>query len=82
MSATAGWVGSLFLTWCGVPLLIDAIRDRECTLPWSFISIWFAGEVLCLMYAASIESLPLIFNYGINTLLVGALGYYRWEAVR
>ena len=77
---SAGWIGGFLLTWCGVPLLIDAYRDQECNLPWLLLWAWFLGEVFCLMYALDIDSAPLIFNYSVNGWIVASLMFFRFHS--
>jgi uncharacterized protein with PQ loop repeat len=82
-----GWIGGIFLAICAVPQAIKTYREKDASgLSWLMLFFWAAGEVLTIYYIiiTNIQSgqwqIPLIFNYGLNILLmiylIGAKYYY------
>jgi len=67
------WISTISLVLCGVPDLIAGLTTREVNVSLSLLSIWFLGEVSGLVYVLHRKETPLIFNYGLNTLIVGGL---------
>ena len=63
-----GILASLLLASCGVPAIIDAHKKGRCTMPKLFLLTWCAGEILGLIYVIYLQDIPLILNYGPNTL--------------
>ena len=72
-----GLIGSLFLTFCGVPELFRTLKDRKCHVGWGFLLMWFFGEVLCFFYGFQLNEIPLIINYTFNLVIVGIMVYYK-----
>ena len=68
-----GYLSALLLVACGLPELYLGIKEGSVGASHGLLYMWFAGEVLGLFYVISVRKLPLIFNYGFNTLIVGAL---------
>jgi uncharacterized protein with PQ loop repeat len=64
-----GLIGSLLLTFCGVPELFRTIKDKRCHLGWGFIIMWFFGEIFCVYYSFGLKEIPLIINYTFNLFL-------------
>lgn len=73
-----GWIGAVLLAGCGIPLALDAFFKKSCTTPTSFLAVWGAGEVFTLIYVIPTGSLPLIFNYFCNIMLIGVCVYYKF----
>ena len=61
-----GLLGSLLLTFCGVPELIRTLKNRRCDIGWGFLLMWFFGELLCLFYGMDLREIPLLINYTSN----------------
>jgi uncharacterized protein with PQ loop repeat len=74
---TAGLIGNLLLTFCGVPELFRTLKDKKCYLGWGFLLMWFFGEVFCLFYGFGLMEIPLIINYVFNFSLVFVMVYYK-----
>ena len=73
-----GWLGAIYLAFCGLGPVIEAIRDGYTTVPWSLLIPWYLGEILVLIpVAARIKSKFLVFNYVANILLISILIYYK-----
>ncbi len=68
-----GWVSAALLAFCGVPLLVATkLGDKV------FLWCWFLGELYGLGYICwTSQALPLLANYGLNTLLVAAILWRR-----
>jgi uncharacterized protein with PQ loop repeat len=75
---TLAWFGSILLGVCSVPELIKTLRTKTCTLTWSFLLLWFFGEVFVLVPVLAKDlGAFLVFNYSLNTLIIGVLLYYK-----
>ena len=74
---TAGLIGSLLLTFCGVPELFRTIKDKKCHLGWGFISMWFLGEIFCVYYSFGLGEIPLIINYTFNLFLAAVMTTFK-----
>lgn len=74
---TIGYLGGLLLAICGIPEVIRTIKDKRCHLGWSFLLLWFFGEVFMEIYAFELSDFPLIFNYTFNLVLVGVMLIYK-----
>lgn len=73
-----GWVGGILLTFCGVPLAIQAYKEGHCrAYNWTFLNMWFWGEVGVLTIVLDPPIWPLILNYSFNILLILVLVYYK-----
>jgi len=73
MIEAIGWIGSLFLSTCGLPLLIDVcIKKKVGSVSIFFLLWWLIGEILLFVYiiVQPLISLPLLFNYGFNCICV------------
>ena len=78
-----GWIGCVLLAVCGLPEAIKALREKNTGLTWGLLLMWFFGEVLAMIYCASLGSWPLLFNYGVNiTILIPVLWYKCWPGGR
>ena len=73
-----GWLGSILLAICAVPLayrsLVDGHSKGVDTL---FLVIWTLGEICTLTYVLYNWDLPLILNYGLNLVFIGIVVYYK-----
>ena len=73
-----GWVGSFIFSICAVPLAYEAWKTKKVNTNMTFINLWFAGEVLTLVYVLYTEPLlPLIANYIFNILCILIVYYYK-----
>jgi len=68
-----GYMSSALLVACGIPELYLGIESGAVGASYWLLILWFAGEILGLMYAASLGKIPLLLNYGLNTIIVGAI---------
>jgi len=75
-----GWMGQMCLAVCAAPQALQSLRTgTSAGVNLTFLSLWFVGELLSLMYvvAAYSDALPIIFNYCINMLFVSTIMYYK-----
>jgi uncharacterized protein with PQ loop repeat len=71
MIETIGWIGSLLLSTCGVPLVYDIYKSKNISgTSLKFILWWLSGEILLLIFTIgkNIWAYPILFNYGINII--------------
>jgi uncharacterized protein with PQ loop repeat len=74
---TIGYIGGVLLAICSVPEVFRTIKDSTCHLGWTFLLLWFFGELFMIVYAFHLWDYPLLFNYGFNLLLVGIMLFYK-----
>jgi uncharacterized protein with PQ loop repeat len=72
-----GLIGSLLLTFCGLPELIRTLKNRRCDIGWGFLLMWFFGELLCLFYGLDLNEVPLLINYLSNLVIVSVMLYFK-----
>lgn len=78
MIDVVGWIGSFLLAWCGPPQAVCSIKQKHSDgLSWSFLLMWFFGEVFLLVYILPKQDLPLIFNYSINIFCLTIIVYFK-----
>jgi uncharacterized protein with PQ loop repeat len=72
-----GWVGAVCLTLCGLPQLYTTVRYKKVEgLSLGMLVAWHVGGVLTGIYIAiTAFRWPLIFNYGLNTIVTSLLIY-------
>jgi uncharacterized protein with PQ loop repeat len=75
---TIGWLGSILLAFCGLPQAIESYKTKSSAgLTWGFISMWFIGEILTVIYIIPKWHWPLIFNYTANIIFLSVILYYK-----
>lgn len=72
-----GYLSSICLGLCAVPAAIVAIKNKKCSYPWGFLGLWWAGEILGLIYVSFLLDKPLIMNYTVNVIATSLLIYYN-----
>lgn len=77
---TIGWISSVALAICAIPQGILVWRNKNAD-GMSAISVllWLLGEITGIIYAISIVSYPLIFNYTIGLTVVAIINYYKFK---
>lgn len=66
-----GWVGSILFAACGLPQAVQSYRlGNSDGLAWSFLLMWFFGELFTLIYIIPKADYPLIFNYIVNMVFL------------
>lgn len=77
---TLGWIGSLLLAFCAIPESVKAYKTKRCEMTWTFLLMWFFGEIFVLIPVIfEIQNAFLLFNYGLNTVLISYLVYTKYK---
>lgn len=75
---TLGWIGSICFACCGIPQAWQAHRTKSTSdLSWSFLLLWFFGELLTIQYIWPKQDYPLLLNYSINFCCLLVIIYYK-----
>lgn len=78
-----GWIGSILLAACGIPLARAAIQDNSIAknLSSGFLNCWLWGEVFILIYAAMLgkDLIPVLFNVSFNIICILIILWIRWR---
>lgn len=84
MMEIIGWTGSLLFALCAIPQAIQSWRQKHSNgLTWSFLLMWFFGEVLMIIYVSHApetvkdDVAPLLANYYLNIALLIIIIWYR-----
>lgn len=77
-----GMIGSLLLTFCGIPELIRTLKDKKCHLGWGFLSMWLIGEIFCVFYGFDLNEIPLIINYTFNFTIVSIMTFFKLKEIK
>jgi len=76
-----GYIGATLLALCALPEVYITVTTGETALSWAFLLMWFVGEVTALIYIIGkmkeVDLLPLLFNYGVNTICLMILLWYK-----
>lgn len=70
-----GWVGSLLLAMCALPLAWEALSKKYITINSTFLLIWTLGEIFTFVYIYG--DWILMLNYGINIVLLVPVWWYN-----
>ena len=74
-----GWIGSLAFAICGVPQAVECYKTRNADgLTWSFLFLWFIGELGTIIYVIPRGDIPLLFNYTCNFMCLLVILYYKF----
>lgn len=80
MYQAIGWIGSILFAFCGVPLAWDTWkRGHSDGNNWTFLLMWFFGEVLTIIYVLPTFNWPLLFNYAVNMICLLVVLKYKWK---
>lgn len=79
-----GWIGAVCLTLCGLPQVYTTLKTKTTKgLSLGMLLTWHIGGVLTGIYILFTSGQgPLLFNYGLNTLVTTTLLvlYYRYKS--
>lgn len=81
MIETIGWIGSVLLSTCALPLVVSVYKKKRVKdQSLLFLLWWFIGEIFLIVYVVGQTeiSLPLLFNYGFNISCVMILLYFMY----
>jgi len=79
MTKVLGWLGASLLALCGAPAAWDVFQKGTAEgYSSAFIFMWFAGEILTLLYIFLTHGFdkPLVFNYALNLTFISIILYY------
>lgn len=76
-----GWLGSLSLSFCGVPEVIKTVQEAQCGVGWGMLNMWLVGEILMLYYTWHLRNAPLRVNYLFNILCIAVMVVYKLEVI-
>lgn len=73
-----GWIGSILLSFCGVPEAWKSIRTKTCHLTWLFLLMWIGGEI-CILIPVLFQfpKAWLLLNYCVNIVCASILIWYK-----
>jgi len=75
---TLGWLGSWLLALCAIPAAYKCWYDGHARgLSSTSLIMWFAGEVMTLLYVLPKQDFPLMLNYASNIALLLVIFYYK-----
>jgi uncharacterized protein with PQ loop repeat len=67
MLEISGIIGALMFAFCGLPQAITCIKTGNSQgLSWSFLIMWFFGEVFTIIYILPKHDYILLTNYILN----------------
>lgn len=73
------WIGSVLLALCGLPIAIEAIREKKSDINLLFLLMWGGGEILTLIYVIYKKEGALTFNYMTNLVFILIVLWYRFK---
>lgn len=74
---TIAWIGSLCLALCGLPMAIEAFKNKRIKINGYFLLLWFIGEVATLIYVVYKREQALSLNYISNIIFILVILKYR-----
>lgn len=73
-----GYLSSTLLAICGLPTAILSIKNGNSRhIDNGLCAIWYAAELLGIVYVTWLGNLPLIINYGFNVVFLTVICYYK-----
>jgi len=77
---TIGWIGSIFLALCAVPLAWQSYKQKHSNgVSNLFLTMWVTGELLTFAYVLPKQDYPLLFNYGLNIMCLVVVIKYKFK---
>lgn len=78
MNDILAWIGGGMLALCALPQAISCIKTGHSRgLDWSFLLLWFFGELLMILYTFERKDIPLLTNYIVNLVFVIIMLRYK-----
>ena len=65
-----GWMTTICLTLCAVPEIYSGLKTGTVGATYGLLYLWLAGEIFGSIYTIYKKDVPLIVNYGLNSILV------------
>jgi uncharacterized protein with PQ loop repeat len=81
MLELSGIIGAILFAFCGLPQAITCIKTGNSRgLSWTFLIMWFFGEIFTIIYILPKHDYILLGNYIMNfAFLLIMLKYKIWE---
>lgn len=81
MLELSGIIGAVLFAFCGLPQAITCIKTGNSRgLSWTFLIMWFFGEIFTIIYILPKQDYILLTNYILNFgFLLIMLKYKIWE---
>jgi len=78
MNKYIGIIGSILLSLCGFPAMLDVIeKDSASGYSVAFIALWGLGELFSMIYVIKKDKDPVqLFNYIFNLTFISVIVYY------
>lgn len=75
-----GWIGSIFLALCSVPLAWESYKQKHSDgISNAFLTMWLVGELLTAAYVLPKQDYPLLLNYGLNIVCLIVVVRYKFN---
>ena len=75
-----GWVGSILLALCAVPLAWESYKQKHSNgISNLFLTMWLVGELLTAAYVLPKQDYPLLLNYGLNIACLVVVIRYKFK---
>jgi len=72
------WISGILLGICAIPQGLKTYRTKTARdISWMFLGLWLGGELTGIVYAFSLYSAPLVFNYALNTTIIVYILYTK-----
>lgn len=65
-----GWIGTLLLAGCALPLTLQALLQKKAEVQPVFLALWLSGEILMFIHCLTIGDAALLVNYAANIILL------------
>lgn len=75
-----GWLGSLLLTGCALPLVVQTVREGHGkSVNTQFLVAWIIGIILTLISLLGKSGVSyLLVSYGASLVFAGIISYFKW----
>lgn len=73
-----GWIGSFLFASCGFPAALQSYKEGHSKgMGWSFLLMWFGGEVCTILYILPKQDIPLLLNYAFNFAFLCVIIWFK-----
>lgn len=78
-----GWFGSICLSLCALPQVIQCIITGNANgINWLFLLMWLSGEISLFIYLLPKNETALLFNYGLNIIFLLIIIRYKIAPIK
>lgn len=76
-------IGAAAFSLCVIPQAYACYkRGSSLGMTWSFLLLWFIGEVCFVIYYTYKDDIPLLINYVVNGLSLSVIIFYKLRGIR